>query len=67
MKQLSKPEEEEKNRFDGAFTKIWNNPVGKVSVIVVASLGLVLAVGGIFKAGAFTLNAYKDFRDANRR
>ena len=67
MKKSSKSEEEEKNRFDGALTKIWNNPVGKASVIAVAFLGIVLAVGGIFKAGAFTLNAYKDFRDANRR
>ena len=67
MKQSPKLDDGEKNRFEQTLTKIWNNPVGKVSVMAAASLGLALAIGGIFKAGAFAMNAYMDFPNASKQ
>jgi hypothetical protein len=45
----------------------WARPVGKVILFALGGLTVFCAVGPLFKVGAYTVNSYKDFRDACKR
>lgn len=64
---LIKQGEPEKGKEELFLKQIWDNPAGKIALIAAGILGTALFIGGALKVGTFMMNAYKDFRDANRR
>lgn len=67
MKPVAKPDNTERERQDELLKRVWEKPIGKIGIVAVSIVGTTLFVGALFKVGAFTMGAYKDFRDANRR
>jgi putative exporter of polyketide antibiotics len=57
-------EEKSKQVSKSKFDEIWENPVGKVVVITVATIAAVGIIGCSLKTLAFATNS---FRDAARR
>ncbi len=67
MEQATKPDKTNKEKQGDGLKEIWDNPLGKIGIVALSIVGLTFFVGGMFKVGAYTMGAYKDFRDANRR
>ncbi len=67
MQQSTKTEITEKEKQEEFLKKVWDNPIGKIGITAVSIVGITLFIGGLLKVGAFTVGAYKDFRDVNKR
>ncbi len=67
MQQLSDEDKTSKKESKTTLEALWNTPLGKVGLAAAGLLGFMMFMAAAFKVGAFTMNAYKDFRDANRR
>ncbi len=67
MEPVTETDKAEKEKKDTCPKKIWDNHFGKAGITALSILGIALFIGGLFKVGEFTMNSYKDFRDAIRR
>jgi len=46
---------------------VWKTAPGKIFIVSLAGFAGMAIVAGFFKAAAYTLHQFKDFRDALRR
>lgn len=67
MEPETKPDKANKEKHNERLKEIWGNPLGEIGITVVSIVAIILFLGGMFKVGAFTMGAYKDFRDAHQR
>jgi hypothetical protein len=57
----------EKKRPDNPIQKLYETPMGKVLIIATGLVAIIGITGLGLNLGAYTVNAYKNFRDARKR